>query len=160
MRWFRSYPKVQRLVSAGSTRGTVVLRSGLQVDLRVVRRESYGAALCYFTGSKAHNVAVRRRGVERNLRINEYGIFEGSTKRNGSRAREAEGKRVGGAEENEIYRAVGLDWVAPELFALHELQRRPGAARLAREKARNQRASVDPIQKVARSAQAQPRENG
>jgi DNA polymerase (family 10) len=91
------------------------LRSGLQVDLRIVPRRSYGAALHYFTGSKAHNVAVRTLGVERGLRINEYGVFRVPK---GSRAEEVEkeeGKRIGGETEEDVFRAVGLAWIPPEL---------------------------------------------
>src|SRR5690606_38855298 len=75
MRHFTRFEGVERVEAAGDTRGTIVLRTGLHVDLRIVSRESYGAALYYFTGSKDHNVAVRRRGVERGLKINEYGVF-------------------------------------------------------------------------------------
>src|SRR5262249_25991707 len=75
MQHFLAYPDVEHVEMAGTTRGTMVLRSGLQVDLRIVPCRSYGAALHYFTGSKAHNVAVRKLGVERGLRINEYGVF-------------------------------------------------------------------------------------
>jgi DNA polymerase (family 10) len=115
MQRFESYPEVERVLGAGTTRGTVILRSGLQVDLRIVPAESYGAALSYFTGSKAHNVAVRKLGVERGLRINEYGIFRVPKKPAAGKAEESEGKRIGGGKEAEVYRAVGLDWVPPEL---------------------------------------------
>lgn len=99
---FTSYGEVAKVVGAGGTRATVVLRSGLQVDLRVVPAESYGSALHYFTGSKAHNIAVRRLGQERGLKINEYGVFHGR-------------KRIGGETEDEVFRAVGLPYIAPEL---------------------------------------------
>ncbi|HUK41328.1 MAG TPA: nucleotidyltransferase domain-containing protein, partial [Candidatus Acidoferrales bacterium] len=75
MQRFQTYPEVERVVAAGTTRGTVILRSGIQVDLRILPRRCYGAALHYFTGSKAHNIAVRKLGVERGLRISEYGVF-------------------------------------------------------------------------------------
>jgi DNA polymerase (family X) len=75
MQHFQSYRHIRRVEMAGVTRGTVVLHSGLQVDLRIVSQQSYGAALYYFTGSKAHNVAVRKLAVERGLRINKYGVF-------------------------------------------------------------------------------------
>jgi DNA polymerase (family 10) len=75
MHRFQTYPEVARVVAAGTTRGTVVLKSGLQVDLRILPRRSYGAALHYFTGSKAHNIAVRTLGVDHGLRISEYGVF-------------------------------------------------------------------------------------
>jgi len=100
---FTGYPGVQRVVSAGSTRGRVLLRSGLPVDIRILPEESYGAALHYFTGSKEHNVAIRTLGVQRGLRINEYGIF-----------RKTE-ERVGGSSEEEVFQAVGLPWISPLL---------------------------------------------
>jgi DNA polymerase (family 10) len=93
---------VARVAAAGDTRSTVVLRSGLQVDLRIVPAESYGAALQYFTGSKAHNIAIRRLGQERGLKINEYGVFRGR-------------RRIAGATEAEVYDAVKLPFIAPEL---------------------------------------------
>jgi DNA polymerase (family 10) len=81
---------------------TVRLRNGLQLDLRVVPRDSYGAALQYFTGSQAHNIQLRRRAQERGLKINEYGVFKGS-------------RRLAGRTEEEVYEAVGLPWIPPEL---------------------------------------------
>ncbi|HUF69485.1 MAG TPA: DNA polymerase/3'-5' exonuclease PolX, partial [Longimicrobiales bacterium] len=98
---FTSYEGVSRVVARGSTRASVVLASGMQVDLRIVARESYGAALHYFTGNKAHNVAVRALGVSRGLRINEYGVFRG--------------QRIGGETEEDVFRAVGMSFVPPEL---------------------------------------------
>jgi DNA polymerase (family 10) len=80
----------------------VRLRSGLQVDLRVLPPESYGAGLHYFTGSKAHNIAIRRLGQQRDLKVSEYGVFRGT-------------KQIGGRTEAEVYDAVGLPWIAPEL---------------------------------------------
>ncbi len=99
---FVEYEEVERIVAQGTTRATIVLRSGLQVDLRIVPARSYGSALHYFTGSKAHNIAVRRLGQKRGLKINEYGVFRGS-------------RRVGGATEEEVYRAVDLPFIPPEL---------------------------------------------
>ncbi len=99
---FVAYEDVDEVVSQGSTRSTVVLRNGLQVDLRVVRDASYGAALHYFTGSKAHNIAVRKMGVARGLKINEYGVFKKE-------------KRIAGRTEKEVYAQVGLPYVEPEL---------------------------------------------
>ncbi len=106
MQHFLKYPKVQSVQAAGSTRGTVILSSGMQVDLRIVPRESYGAALCYFTGSKEHNIAIRKRGVERGLKISEYGVFKEKSKTQ---------KPLAGKEEEEVFRAVGLPWIPPEL---------------------------------------------
>ncbi len=100
--WFIRGPEVARIISAGATRGSVALRSGLQIDVRAVPKESYGAALVYFTGSKAHNIALRRRARERGLKINEYGVFRGE-------------KAVSGETEESVYAAVGLPLIEPEL---------------------------------------------
>ena len=102
MQRFVSYDEVKKVVSQGPTRATVVLNSGIQVDLRVVPAESFGAALQYFTGSKAHNIAIRRLGQQRGLKINEYGVFKGA-------------QRVAGATEKSVYAAVGLPYIEPEL---------------------------------------------
>ncbi|QUD86898.1 DNA polymerase/3'-5' exonuclease PolX [Phenylobacterium montanum] len=99
---FTRYDEVAQVVSQGPVRSAVRLKSGLQVDLRVVPDESYGAALVYFTGSKAHNIALRRRGQERGLKVNEYGVFQGD-------------RRLAGAREEDVYRALGLDYVDPVL---------------------------------------------
>ena len=115
MQHFRTFPQVEHVEMAGTTRGTVVLRSGLQVDLRVVPRRSYGAALHYFTGSKAHNVAVRKLGVERGLRINEYGVFRIPEGKRAEELGKEEGERIGGDKEEDIFGAVGLAWIPPEL---------------------------------------------
>lgn len=110
MERFRGYAQVDKVLMAGDTRSTVVLGSGLQVDLRVVPAECYGAALVYFTGSKEHNVKLRRRAVERGLRISEYGVF-----RVHEEGAETEGECIGGNEEAEVYASVGLAWIPPEL---------------------------------------------
>ncbi|MBI2780037.1 MAG: DNA polymerase/3'-5' exonuclease PolX [Gammaproteobacteria bacterium] len=102
MERFAAYDEVKTVLSSGTTRSSVVLRSGLQVDLRRVDEESYGAALQYFTGSKAHNIAIRRLGQERGLKINEYGVFKGE-------------ERITGETEEAVYRAVGLPYIPPEL---------------------------------------------
>jgi DNA polymerase (family 10) len=102
MQRFVDFEDVAKVVSQGKTRSTVMLRSGLQVDLRVVPQVSYGAALHYFTGSKAHNIAVRKRAVKRHLKINEYGVFKGK-------------KRRAGKTEEDVYAAVGLPYIEPEL---------------------------------------------
>ncbi|HUZ75394.1 MAG TPA: DNA polymerase/3'-5' exonuclease PolX [Stellaceae bacterium] len=99
---FTAYDEVAKTLASGTTRATVALRSGLQVDLRVVPAESYGSALHYFTGSKAHNIAIRKLGQQRGLKINEYGVFRGT-------------KRIGGKTEEEVYHSVGLPFIAPEL---------------------------------------------
>ena len=102
MERFVGHDEVREVVSHGTTRSTVHLRSGLQVDLRVVPAVSYGAALHYFTGSKAHNIAVRKRGVKRGFKVNEYGVYKGD-------------KRVAGKTEEEVYKKLGLPFIAPEL---------------------------------------------
>jgi DNA polymerase (family 10) len=102
MERFVGYEDVQRIVSQGGTRSTVLLRSDFQVDLRVVPQISYGAALMYFTGSKEHNIAIRKIGLTKKLKINEYGAFQGE-------------KRVAGRTENEMYAKVGLPFIEPEL---------------------------------------------
>lgn len=102
MRRLTGYGKIAEVVSHGDTRCTVILRSGLQVDLRVVPRASYGAALQYFTGSKAHNIALRRRAALQGLKLNEYGVFRGK-------------RRVAGKTEKEVYARLGLPVIQPEL---------------------------------------------
>ncbi len=102
MEHFVSYEDIREVIAKGQTRSTVLLRSGLQVDLRMVPEVSYGAALHYFTGSKAHNIAVRTLGVKRQLKINEYGVFKGY-------------RRVAGRTEEEVYKQVDLRFIEPEL---------------------------------------------
>ncbi len=102
MEAFVDQEDVVEVVSRGETRSTVIARGGLQLDLRVVAQESYGAAMHYFTGSKAHNIAVRRLGGEKNLKINEYGVFKGD-------------ERVAGKTEEEVYHKLGLAYIEPEL---------------------------------------------
>jgi DNA polymerase (family 10) len=99
---FLRYPDVKQVLARGKTKCSVVLRSGLQVDLRIVPRPSYGSALHYFTGSKPHNIAIRLLGVKRQLKINEYGVFRGT-------------RQIGGRTEAEVFEAVGLPWIPPEL---------------------------------------------
>jgi DNA polymerase (family X) len=99
---FVHYEDVAKVISEGTTRSTVQLRSGLHVDLRVVPQASYGAALHYFTGSKAHNIALRTLGVKKKLKINEYGVFKGN-------------RMVAGRTEEEVYGEVGLPFIPPEL---------------------------------------------
>lgn len=99
---FIAYDEVAEVLAKGGTRATVILRSGVQVDLRVVPEKSYGAALHYFTGSKSHNIAIRKLGQDRGLKINEYGILR-------------DGKRIGGRSEEEVFSAVGLPYIEPEL---------------------------------------------
>ncbi|UCC73214.1 MAG: DNA polymerase/3'-5' exonuclease PolX [Gemmatimonadota bacterium] len=99
---FVAYRDVQEVLAKGPTKSSLRLKGGLQVDLRLVPRESYGAAMAYFTGSKAHNIVIRGIGRERGLKINEYGVFEGE-------------RLVCGRTEEEVYAAIDLPWVPPEL---------------------------------------------
>jgi len=99
---FTGYDEVDEIASKGKTRSTVTLRSGLQVDLRVIPKPSWGAALHYFTGSKSHNIAGRRRAQDRDLKLNEYGLFNGE-------------KRIAGATEQDIYDGIDLPWIDPVL---------------------------------------------
>jgi len=115
MQRFQAYPEVERVLAAGTTRGTIILRSGLQIDLRILPQRSYGSALHYFTGSKAHNIAVRTLGVERGLRISEYGVFRVPKGKKAEEVGVEEGERVGGVKEEDVFRAVNMDWVPPEL---------------------------------------------
>ena len=96
------YENVAEVVAHGSTRTTVMLRSGLQVDVRAVPEESYGAALLYFTGSKAHNIALRGLANQHGWKLNEYGLFSGK-------------RRIAGATEEDVYEKLGLAYIAPEL---------------------------------------------
>ena len=99
---FVKYGEVAEVISKGETRATVKLRGGLQVDLRAVEPDAYGAALLYFTGSKAHNIELRKIAQEQSYKLNEYGLFKGT-------------RRAAGKTEEEIYAKLGLDWIAPEL---------------------------------------------
>jgi len=102
MERFVAYGEVKKVLAQGETRASVVLASGLQVDLRVVPNESAGAALHYFTGSKAHNIALRRMAQAKKLKVNEYGVFRGT-------------RRIAGDTEESVYQVFGLPWIAPEL---------------------------------------------
>jgi DNA polymerase (family 10) len=104
MQIFTAMPNVKDILSKGATRSSVVIREGIQVDLRIVESESYGSALAYFTGSKNHNIRLREMAVKKGLKINEYGIFN-----------ETDNKKLGGAEEKDIYRVLGLPYIEPEL---------------------------------------------
>ncbi|RIA55722.1 DNA polymerase/3'-5' exonuclease PolX [Dichotomicrobium thermohalophilum] len=99
---FVKYDEVDEVVSKGETRSTVVLQSGFHVDLRVVAEVSYGAALFYFTGSKAHNIVVRKRAIDRGWKLNEYGLFE-------------DNERIAGKTEEEVYEKLDLPFIPPLL---------------------------------------------
>lgn len=104
MEAFTGYKLVERVLARGETKSSVLIWGGFQADLRVVPRESLGAALQYFTGSKAHNIALRDRALQRGLKLNEYGLF-----------RVDDNSLVAGADEPAIYAALGLEFVPPEL---------------------------------------------
>jgi len=101
---FVSYPEVTEVLMKGPTKSTVRLRGGLQVDLRAVETASWGAALCYLTGSKEHNVFMRGVALDMGMKLNEYGLFE----------RDSE-KKVAGRTEEELYEALGFSYIEPEL---------------------------------------------
>ncbi len=104
MNVFVHLPHVKDILMHGPTKSSVIIHEGLQVDLRVVEEDSFGAALAYFTGSKSHNIRLREMAVKSGLKINEYGIF-----------RESDDKKMGGKEEEDIYRILGLPYIPPEL---------------------------------------------
>ena len=104
MERFVENPLVERVLGQGDTKSSVRLRGGFQADLRLVVPKSRGAAMQYFTGSKAHNIALRDRAIDRGFKLNEYGLFQ-----------TADDARVAGTTEEEIYEALGMAWVPPEL---------------------------------------------
>jgi len=99
---FVGLPEVERVLGRGSTRSSFRLRSGFQIDLRVVPADSLGAALLYFTGSKGHNVALRQLAIQQGLKLNEYGLFRGT-------------RRIAGRTEEQVYERLGLPFMPPEL---------------------------------------------
>lgn len=104
MKVFVHLPHVKDVLMHGPTKSTVIIHEDLQVDLRVVEKESYGAAMAYFTGSKEHNIRLREMAMKKGLKINEYGIF-----------REKDNKKIGGEKEEDVYRILGLPYIPPEL---------------------------------------------
>ncbi len=94
------------VLSRGATKTTVRLRNKLTLDVRVIPPESYGAAMQYFTGDKAHNIKLRELAAKKQLKLNEYGLFRGT-------------KRIAGRTEQEVYRALGLSWIPPEMRTDH-----------------------------------------
>ena len=104
---FVAYPEVERVLGHGDTKSSILIRGGFQADLRLVAADSRGAALQYFTGSKPHNIALRDRAIGLGFKLNEYGLF-----------RIADDTKVAGEREEDIYAALGLEWVAPELREL------------------------------------------
>jgi len=104
MEAFTQYEEVEEVIAKGETKSSVRLTSGMQVDVRTLEEKSFGAALYYFTGSKAHNVAIRGRAQQRGLKVSEYGVF-----------RVKDDKRVAGRSEEEVFSALGLPYIPPEL---------------------------------------------
>jgi len=104
MDYFVNYVNVQRVLMKGSTKTSVLLNDGLQVDLRVVKPDSYGAALQYFTGSKEHNVKMRSIAIKKGFKLNEYGLFDKETD-----------KYIAGRGEEDVYNKLGLSYIEPEL---------------------------------------------
>lgn len=99
---FTNMNRVEKVVAKGDTKSTVRLHGGVQVDLRIVEAKSFGSALQYFTGSKDHNVELRKIAQKKDLKLNEYGLFKNDT-------------RKAGKTEKEVYKKLGLDWIPPEL---------------------------------------------
>ncbi len=107
---FTIAPNVERVLAHGETKSSVIVERGLQIDLRVVPAAAFGAALLYFTGSKEHNVRLRGYALRKKLTLNEYGLY---------RVGEEKGTPVASRTEEEIYAALGMDWIAPELREDH-----------------------------------------
>jgi len=102
MSFVANLPQVEEVIAFGETKTSVRLKIGIQMDVRVVPQNSWGAALAYFTGSKAHNIRVRELALEQGLKINEYGVYRGE-------------EWIAGRTEEEVYGALGLPWIPPEL---------------------------------------------
>src|SRR5207245_5187120 len=107
MKAFTTAPEVERILASGDTKSSVIVARGLQIDLRVVPPRSWGAALLYFTGSKEHNVRLRGLALKRKLLLNEYGLYRVGA--------EARGQELASETEAEIYAALDMDWIPPEL---------------------------------------------
>ncbi len=99
---FAHLSEVKEVLASGETKASVIVEGGIQIDLRVVEEDSYGAALQYFTGSKAHNIHLRGIAKAKGIKINEYGVFKGE-------------KKIGGKEEEDVYRVLRMNWIEPEL---------------------------------------------
>lgn len=103
---FVAYPDIRKVIAEGDTKSSVILQSGIQVDLRVIDQEVFGAALHYFTGSKEHNIRIRDLAKQKGLKISEYGVFDGD-------------KLIGGKTEEEVFNSVGLPYIIPEIRSNH-----------------------------------------
>jgi DNA polymerase (family 10) len=102
MEWFVAQPGVVKVWGQGATKSSVRLKEGFDMDIRVIPPESYGAALQYFTGSKDHNIALRKIAIDRGFKLSEYGLFQGE-------------KLIAAETEEEVYAQLGMPWIAPEL---------------------------------------------
>ena len=114
MEEFCGHDDVKDILSRGATKGSVVTSGDLQMDLRIVDDTEYGAALVYFTGSKDHNIALRNRAIDRDWKLNEYGIFDTSDV-DDTRAGQRVGDRIASESEQAVYEALDLEWIPPEL---------------------------------------------
>jgi len=111
MKAFTGAPSVERVLAQGETKSSVIVARGLQIDLRVVPPDSWGAAMLYFTGSKEHNVRLRGHALKKKLLLNEYGLYKVGA--------EARGQEIASKTEEEVYGALGMDWIAPEMREDH-----------------------------------------
>ena len=111
MKAFTGAPNVERVLAQGDTKSSVIVARGLQIDLRVVPPDSWGAAMLYFTGSKEHNVRLRGHALKKKLLLNEYGLYAVGA--------EARGQEIASKTEEAVYAALGMDWIAPELREDH-----------------------------------------
>ncbi len=102
MDFFVSLPEIVKVWGKGSTKSSVRMKGGFDMDIRVVPKKSYGSALQYFTGSKEHNIATRKIAIDKGLKLNEYGVFRGP-------------RMIAGKTEEEVYKTLGMEWVPPEL---------------------------------------------
>ncbi len=113
---FIKFPDVKRVLAAGDTKASILVEDGIQVDIRIVKQKSFGAALQYFTGSKEHNVRLRDIAKSKKWKLNEYGVFKGE-------------KSIAGKTEEDVYKILGLQWIPPEI------REDRGEVELARQKA-------------------------
>jgi len=102
MDFFVSLEGIEKIWGKGTTKASVRMKQGFDIDVRVVSKKSYGAALQYFTGSKEHNIAVRKIAISKKLKLNEYGLFKGK-------------RMIAGRTEKEVYKRLGMDWISPEI---------------------------------------------
>ena len=109
---------VSRILAEGTTKGSIIIKEGIQVDLRVVEQESYGAALNYLTGSKEHNIRLREIAIQKGMKLNEYGVFKKAATGEGKRQTGPAGEdeiRLAGKTEEEVYKVLGLPYIPPEI---------------------------------------------